>query len=464
MSDTPPEPAAGEPRWQAFVERARDPLFLLNRRRALLFVNRAFEELTGFALARLRGQRCTRHREPPPASVEALLTTLAPPADARQGKPACVRRAVPRPNGPPDWWEVTYLPFSGPRGRLGLLGRIRAVPRPGPPTAQPLPAQLVALRDRATRWFAIERMPTDSPAQKRLVEQVRLAARIDVPVLLSGEPGTGKQWLARVIHRQGRAAERTFALVDCARLPHSTLAAILFGEPGLCWRAHVGTIYLREPARLPRELQARLCQFLAAPPPAGAAHRPRILAGCTVPPLGAVRAGGLLEELYCALSAFSLQLPPLRERMDDLPWLARAMLERLSADGDRPAPEPSAEVWDCLSRHGWPGNLRELYGVLAGACLRAKGERIESAHLPFYLRHPAPSPYPLPPGGEGRVRGPAGRLLPLQSLLERVERRLIELALKQAGHNMTRAADLLAIWRPQLYQRMKALGIEGKKK
>jgi transcriptional regulator with AAA-type ATPase domain len=448
MSDLSPEPAPGEPRWQAFFQRARDPLFLLNRRRAFLFINRAFEELTGFALARLRGQRCNRHRDPGPASVEALLTTLAPPADARQGRPARVRRPVPRPNAPPEWWEVTYLPFSGPRGRLLLLGRVTPVPRPGPPTTHPLPPRLIALRDSAWRWYALDRLPAELPAQKRLLEQVRLAARVDAPLLLVGEPGAGKQWLARAIHLQGRNAERTFALVDCTRLPPSALAATLFGEPGLCWRVHVGTIYLREPTRLPRELQARLCEFLAAPPPGGGARRPRLLAGCSVPPLGAVRTGGLLEELYCALSAFTLLLPPLRERVDDLPHLVRGMLERLCADSETP-PELSAEAWECLRRHDWAGNLRELYAVLAGACLRAKGERIETAHLPFYLRHPAPAPE---------------RLLPLQALLERVERRLIELALKQAGGNLTRAADLLAIWRPQLYQRMKALGIEGKKK
>src|SRR5262245_8609648 len=103
MTDTPRDPAppddppAGEPRWQAFVAPAAAALFLLDRRRAVLFVNRAFERLTGFALAQVRGARCGRRRDPPPASVDALLSALAPPPEARRGHPARARRAVPRP-------------------------------------------------------------------------------------------------------------------------------------------------------------------------------------------------------------------------------------------------------------------------------------------------------------------------------------------------------------------------------
>src|SRR5437588_549012 len=189
MTDTPsdppgqaPEPdAATAPRWQLFFRRAADPLYLLNRRRELLFVNGAWEELTGF-------------------------------------------------------------PFA-------------AVPRQAVTTGQPLPPRLIVLREQTAQAYGIEHFPAESPAQRRLLEQVRLAGLVDAPVLLVGEAGTGKQWLARTIHRQGKARERTFALVDCARLPAAALPGVLFGEPGLCRRAHVGTVYLREPARLPRELQ-----------------------------------------------------------------------------------------------------------------------------------------------------------------------------------------------------------------
>jgi transcriptional regulator of acetoin/glycerol metabolism len=448
-SPEPPDKGPSEPRWQACLRAAADPLYLLDRRRTaafanrawtVLFVNRAWEALTGFAAARVCGARCLRTRDAVPASLESLLAVLAPPADALRGKPARVRRPVPRAAGPPDWWDITFLPFTGPRGRRALLARIEPVPRQAVAAGQPLPAALVTLRERAAGWCALDRLPSETPAQRRLLEQVRLASQAEAPLLLLGEPGAGKQWLARTIHGHGKARERTFALVDCARLPPDALAAVLFGAPGLCWRAHVGTVYLREPARLPRELQARLCDFLRAP----AARRPRVLAGCATDPAAEVRAGSLLEELHCALSPLTIALPPLRERPADLPWLARSVLERLSADRARAITDLSPEAWDALRRHGWPGNVRELHNVLAGACARAKGERVEIGDLPWHLRETA---------------APPQRLLPLKSLLEQAERRLIELALRLTGGNKSRAADLLAVWRPQFLQKIKKLGI-----
>jgi transcriptional regulator with PAS, ATPase and Fis domain len=452
MTDPPPEepgrppPAGpGEPRWQTLLRGAADPLFLLDRRRAVLFVNRAWEDLTGFAAARVRGARCRRLRDALPASLESVLAVLAPPPAALRGAPARVRRPVARPAGPPDWWDISFFPFTGPRGRRALLGRIEPVPRPAVAGGPPLPSKLIALRARTADWYRLDRLPADTPAQRRLLEQLRLAGAVDVPLLLLGEPGSGKQWLARAVHGHGKARERTFAAIDCARLPAPMLAAVLFGNPGLCWRAHVGTVYLREPARLPRELQVRLCEVLAAP----GTRRPRLIAGCGADLAAEVRSGALIEELACALSTLTVAVPPLRERSADLPALVGGILERLNAERTPPVTELSPEVWDALRRHGWPGNLRELHNTLAGASAQAKAGRIELSHLPWHLRDAAP---------------PADRLLPLESLLEQVERRLIELALRRAGGNKSRAADLLAVWRPQLYQRIKALGIDAGRK
>jgi transcriptional regulator with AAA-type ATPase domain len=454
MSDTPPPDsdkgqAADGPRWPRFFRRARDPLYLLDRRRAFLFVNRAWEELTGFPAAAVLGARCLRHRDAPPASLESLLTALAPPPEVLRGETARVRRPVPRPSAAPDWWDIVFFPFKSAGGRLGVLGKIRPVPRPGAVVGQPLPSKLIALREQAGQWYSIDQVRSELPAQRLLVEQVRLASQVEVPVTLVGEAGTGKHWTARAIHQHGKQRERTFALIDCPRLPAAALAAVLFGEPGLCWRASVGTVYLREPSRLPRELQARLCEFLAAPPAAGGARRPRVVAGCSADPLAEVQAGNLTEELHCALGTLTVGLLPLRERQADLSWLVPRLLERLSADRERPVADLTAEAWELVQRHRWPGNLRELHAVLAGASARARGERIEAADLPWYLRE---------------TPAPAERVLPLESLLQQAERRLIELALRLAGQNLTRAADLLAIWRPTLYQRMKKLGIEVKAK
>jgi DNA-binding NtrC family response regulator len=131
--------------------------------------------------------------------------------------------------------------------------------------------------------------------------------------------------------------------------------------------------------------------------------------------------------------------------MADLPTLVERMLVRL-ADSKLALKGLRAEALDVLRGHLWPGNLQELHTVLAEACHQAQGERIELNDLPWYLRNPAPPPE---------------RTLPLDTLLKQVERRLILLALQKARNNKTRAAEILAIWRPRLLRRMEALGIEG---
>src|SRR5262249_9744445 len=118
MSDIPPletnssAHGGGATGWQRFFRRARDPRYLADRRRSFLSGNGAWEELTGFAAAAVLGSRCVRHRDPPPASLESLLTTLAPPPEALRGQTARVRRPLPRPGAAPDWWDITFLPFK----------------------------------------------------------------------------------------------------------------------------------------------------------------------------------------------------------------------------------------------------------------------------------------------------------------------------------------------------------------
>src|SRR5262249_26051584 len=161
-------------------------------------------------------------------------------------------------------------------------------------------------------------------------------------------------------------------------------------------------------------------------------------------------------DLLCALGTLRLELPPLRNRpAADLPWLVERLLERATgADSQPPGSLPTLtpEAWELVYTYRWPGNLRELYTALAGACAHAAGgpapQRIDVADLPAYLRLAMV-------GGEKKP----GKPLPLHSLLEQAERRLITLALRRTQGNKTKAADLLCIWRPLLLRRMQKLGI-----
>ena len=378
------KPLAATFRWQAFFGRTADPVFVLDRRRRLLFVNAAWESLTGIAAGDAHRLVCRRPRpagpgDPPHAVVEHALT---PPPEVRQGTMMRVRRLPPGNDPAGRWWDVDFLPLrtTGEKAAVFILGRITSGAVEAVSPAVPLPERLLALRERRTQHFGPELLSDTSPALRRLAEQVRLAVRTTAPVLLVGEPGVGKRTLARLIHYQSQQRERPFALLDCARLPSDAPADVLFGG-----RPAFGAIYLHEPSRLPRDLQLRLCELVhtAEEEDAGASF-PRLLAGCGVDPAEEVRAGRMLDELYSALAVLTLYVPPLRERRADLPALVDRLLQRCNSEGGPPIHGLSADAWEVVRDYAWPGNLRELYAVLSSA--RRRAGRIGSARRTFRPR------------------------------------------------------------------------------
>jgi DNA-binding NtrC family response regulator len=142
----------------------------------------------------------------------------------------------------------------------------------------------------------------------------------------------------------------------------------------------------------------------------------------------------------------TIAVPALQERKSDLPWLLDALLTRAAAAVEKPIASLSPEAHDLIAAHTWPGNVGELYQVVLAACLRAKGSRLEAADLPWHLRKGPEGPPPA---------------LPLDALLEQVERKLLTLALRLTGNKKNRAAELLSIWRPRLLRRLEALKIHA---
>jgi DNA-binding NtrC family response regulator len=304
-----------------------------------------------------------------------------------------------------------------------------------------LPEKLMAMRDRQARRYRLDDLGTDSPALLRLHEQALLAARTPTPLTIFGEPGAGKEWLARAIHAQSDRRERYFACLDAEKLPANLLGDTLFGPRSR--QMGFGTIYLREAASLPREWQSRLAETIRL---RENPEFPRLMVGLRTDPHAEIAAGRLLEEFYCAVSPVTITVPPLRERLPEMSRLIETCLQRM--DDLRPGVvrRLSPEALNALRSHAWPGNLRELQAVLCDACRHSKGEVLELAGLPFYLKHGAL---------------PAERRLPLDALLEKVEHRLITLALKLTQDNHTRAAEMLEIWRPRLLRRMEKFGFKS---
>jgi DNA-binding NtrC family response regulator len=356
---------------------------------------------------------------------------------------------VPPAAGGPPWWHVEFFPLMGDEGVLGILGRIQSDAVPPPPKAPRVPEAWAALREQTARRFDFDLWASELPAMHCVVAQARLAAQSRCPVRIVGEAGTGKQWLARTIHFQGVTAAAPFVALDCARLPPAALAGVLSGPLGLDRPAGAGTLYLREPSALEHDWQHRLADHLADAGDRG----PRLIAGVRADPAAEVRAGRLLDRLGAAFGVVAITLPPLRERAADLPLLVERMLPRVSAALEQPVTGLTPDAHDCLRAYRWPGNLRELFTTLLGAGGRAADGRIDAAHLPLPL---------LQAGlGEGPPAKAAPRLPALDALLEEVEKRMIQLALAKTGGHQTKAAELLAVWRPRLSRRIKALGLGG---
>jgi transcriptional regulator with PAS, ATPase and Fis domain len=437
-----PDPAKVEFRWQALFQRTSEPIFLLNRHRRILFVNAAWERMTRLSAVEARGLVCVRRSPQPDDPWDLVIRALCcPPPEVQKGQAAHVRRLVP--GAPPEarWWSIDFLPLAAESGLLGVLGKLSVARVPASSAASPLPEKLMALRTALFHRHALDALSGQSNALRLLQDQVRLASQIEAPVLLCGEAGSGKSWVARTIHAQSARNEQPYIEVDCRRLPPEIAAE-------LCMRNGSLTICVSEPQLLPRENQQHLHQFIRqAQDGAG----PRFLAACAIDAKRLTAINLLHHDLRTVLSALIICVPPLRECMEDLSLLVERLLPRANASQGTAITGLTSEASDVLSRYPWPGNLRELYGVLQTACGRAPGSRIDAGDLPAHVK--------LAVRLAETADAPKERRLPLKDVLEQTERRLIVAALKQAKGNRSRAAEILSIWRGLLARRMKALGI-----
>jgi DNA-binding NtrC family response regulator len=433
--------------WQAIFESVSDPLFVLSPARRILYVNRAWEKATGWSAAKASGMVCARRSLESKGPIRELGRALYPPRGVLQGKPGHARRLAPQAAPVQVWWDIDFSPFHAGGVLLGVIGRIHPLAAGPEGAVQGLTEKLAALRERMTQRFKIDLLTELSPRNRRLSDQARSAARIKAPVLIVGEPGSGKQWLARAIHYESAFRDQTFVRVNCG-LHNAILSEMIFGDRGLLTRAEIGTVYVDQPHTLPRDLQARLADYVAKAREMG----PRLMAGCASDPLVEVRSGRFADELFGALGILMLTIPPLRERRGELASLIAVFLDRAEMRNGKPGFGVSAESLEILQSYTWPNNLRELYSVLAAAQTRAGEKAIEPEDLPAAIR--------LAERLQEAAEVEPERNLPLDQVLEQVERRLIVLALRRFQGNRSKAAEWLQVWRPRLIRRIEALGIK----
>jgi transcriptional regulator with PAS, ATPase and Fis domain len=428
--------------WAALFHQTTDAVFLLNPRRRLRYVNRAFELLAKTTADHVVHEYChpRKVQKDLPPGRRMLLQTLAPPAEVMGGRTVRVRRPVPPARLGPPWWDLTFVPLRDGEKLLGVLGVVVLVGEPGKTAGgKGLSEALVALRQRVVERYSLALFDGESASARHLKAKAELAARTLAPVWLTGGPGTGKETLARAIHYHATTRERGFAAVDCVGLQPYLIRSLLFGHNGLAETGRVGTIYLKSPEALTADLQAELIEWA------------ELLADECRVVVGSAGGAGVTPEFRAAFGVIEIALPTLAERKDDLPRLLSAFVEEESAAG--PPTAVSAEATAVLAAWTWPGNLREFREVIRSAARRAAGGRIGVEHLPRAVQRAAT---------DARVAdaGPKPQTVPkLDEVLEQVERRMIELALAKTRGDQTAAADLLGVYRSRLARRVKALGL-----
>ena len=445
-----PTPPGDHFRNRALFQRSSDAIFVLNKNRRLRYANPAWEALTGKPVDEVYGMRCTRRRSD--HALADLANAMNPPPEALAGSPARVRRPKPGARLGPPWWEISFLPIAAADGLLGIIGMIRVVGSVAAPKQRALPEAVQRLRNRCPDRFRFDLLETEVPACRRIAEQARLASRQFAPVALIGEAGVGKYTLARMIHHHGVAAERAFLAVDCAALPPASLENLLFGPCGLGRRDLPGTIFLREPANLPRELQARFLEWLDQ----RVDQEPRFVSAFPRDPTNEASAGRIIAKLGLALTIQSIHLLPLRDRLDDLPRLAAEMLRRGEASGIPKCDGLSPEAMEVMRAFDWPGNLRELRSTLAMAAPLAADGRIQADHLPNFVRRKVSRIHVV----SATPAVESAKAMSLDALLEQVERRLIVRAMARARGRQETASEHLGIWRARLGRRLQALKID----
>lgn len=329
-------------------------------------------------------------------------------------------------------------------------------------TLRALLVENLTLKRQVFDRFARAQVIGSSPAWRKICEMVEQVAPARATVLITGESGTGKELIASLVHRLSPRAERPLITLNAAALPATLLEAELFGyekgaftgaqqrKPGRFELADGGTLFLDEISDMPMEVQVKLLRVLQD----GTFERlggtrtlqvdVRLVAATNKDLAQEVEAQRFRLDLYYRLNVITLQLPPLRERREDIPLLVAHFLRKYAEQNHKEVTAIQQQALQCLQAYHWPGNVRELENVIERAVVLAQGPTVGSAELPDHLQEQEPA---LPSHDQS---GP-----PLNGTLADIERAAIAHALQQSGGNRQAAARALNIGVATLYRKLK---------
>jgi DNA-binding NtrC family response regulator len=301
-----------------------------------------------------------------------------------------------------------------------------------------------------------------SSMMQEVVRTVERVAPSDVPILITGESGAGKEVIADLIHALSPRNKAKIIKINCAALPRELIESELFGSvkgaftgahtdrEGLFRQAEGGTLFLDEISEMPIDTQSKLLRVLqdqeVRPVGGKVTYKTncRLVAATNRQPEEAIRDGKLREDLFYRISAISVHLPPLRERREDIMPLANAFLKKFASQANRPIKGYSPSAIERLTSFDWPGNVRQLQNEVQRAVLLSEGEEVDATDLSI---------------SKARTIGDEAQDTNF-TLLEGVERNAIVQMLKETGGNKLETAKRLGIGRQTLYNKIKAYGIE----
>ena len=319
-----------------------------------------------------------------------------------------------------------------------------------------------ALRRQLNDRGRFGRIIGNSPTMRAMYQVLEQAAPTPASMLILGESGTGKELVAQTIHQLSPRAAHPFVALNCAAIPDTLLESEIFGHEkgsftgatdrraGCFELADRGTLFLDEIAEMTPATQVKLLRVLQERKFRRLGGRieqevdVRVLAATNIDPANAIRDGRLREDLYYRLNVFTISLPPLRARKEDLQLLIQSFIDEFNARDNRSVTGVSSAAMRQLEQYEWPGNVRELRNVIERAVILTKGDLIEPTHLPD-LRTPAAASSVSPLNGVTIAPG---------MTVDEAEQKLIVATLDSAGGNKTRAAEMLGISLKTLHNKL----------
>ncbi|GFO69586.1 sigma-54-dependent Fis family transcriptional regulator [Geomonas limicola] len=441
--------------WEIVASMGEGIIFADHENRIVL-VNQAAEQIRGIKAANFLGRHLLEMHSPLARErIGGILEALRSGQLASHTRPLRTKGKV---------YENVYYPVRDPGGSfVGTVMLSRDITE-----KEQLKVENSVLRERIQSEQSCGELVARSAAMQPVFQVIRATAPLDSTILIGGESGTGKELVARAIHQLSRRSGGPLIKVNCAALPENLLESELFGyekgaftgavreRKGKFEQAHKGTIFLDEIGEMPLAAQAKLLRVLQEKTVERIGGTKeitvevRVIAATNRDLAREVSLGNFRQDLYYRLNVIPVQLPPLRERREDILPLAERFVAGFAAQMGRPALELTPQAQRMLTLYDYPGNVRELKNALERAVALCSGTQLGEGDLPAVFAGGSGAPELPQPPHSGTKPGS-----PLAAHLSGYQDRLIDEALESAGNNRSEAARLLGISRKTLWKKLK---------